>query len=280
MQVRIIFPCFLMVVVMLIFANVAKADSAAKLFEQGKKALADSDFETALSSFAGAAKADKSNKEYAAQYMMTRRIVQLRQQMKSQRDPKRWQYMAEALRAFYVSEEMYLEALALDQEVYEKLQTADAAVNYAETLLAMAENAEAAKVLRSLKAHATPASEALLGVALARDGKLADAKRIAKRFELPEDATPGTKYSAARLFAAVGDTEAACDQLAKCFEAIAPSRLDGFRSHAKICPDFAKMTKTASFAKALATQSKVAESKCSGASKCAGCPMRGNCEKK
>jgi len=114
---------------------------------------------------------------------------------------------------------------------------------------------------------------------LVRDGNVDRAKVIARRVSLHENACPGMAYSAARLYAATGDADKAMRALSQCFESIPPSRLDGFKAHAKVCPDFARLASTGEFAKVLQTKSKVAESKCSGGSKCAGCPMRGKCNK-
>jgi len=67
--------------------------------------------------------------------------------------------------------------------------------------------------------------------------------------------------------------------LARCFESLPPSRAANYQEHARACPDFAGLAASEGFAKALATQSKVQESACSGGSGCANCPMRGKCGK-
>ena len=81
----------------------------------------------------------------------------------------------------------------------------------------------------------------------------------------------------ARLHAAVRSNEEALKLLTRCFESLAPSRLPGFKDHAKKTPEFATFISTAAFQQVLLTESKIAESKCSGGSRCATCPMRGNC---
>ena len=270
----------LLIGALLIFPAMARGESAAKVFANGKALLAEGDFNGALGAFATAARADQSNREYVTQYTMVRRIIQLRKQLKTETDPKRRQYTADALRSFYVREKIYPEALALDRKVYAKRKDAPSAVRLAETLLAMNQNAEAAEALSQIDpGKATPATRTLLGVALAREGKIDRAKVIARSISLPKDAGPGRAYSAARLYAATGDTDKALRSLTRCFESIPPSLLDGFKAHAKLCPDFADLASTDAFAKVLQTKSKVAESKCSGGSKCAGCPMRAKCSK-
>jgi thioredoxin-like negative regulator of GroEL len=211
-------------------------------------------------------------------YAMVRQILTLRQRLDQERDNARWEYMARALHSFYAANGLYVEALALDKKMHDRLRTAASAVMVAETQLAMDRNAEASEVLAALEPQKhTPASRAIHGIALARQGKTDEARTIAETIAPPRDATAGTLYAVARLEAAVGDTQDAADLLTRCFESVPPSRLDVFKNHARQNPEFAAMVSAASFARALETKSKVPESKCSGGSRCAGCPMRGNC---
>jgi hypothetical protein len=147
----------------------------------------------------------------------------------------------------------------------------------AETQLALDQNAAAVKTLSLEPREATEMTQALLGIALARSGKAESAKQIAEKLLLPADAGPIVTYAAARLHAATGNPAKAVGLLTACFEAVAPSQLEGFKSHAKQCPEFAVIASNSDFARALETKSKVPESKCSGGSSCAGCPMSGKC---
>ena len=81
------------------------------------------------------------------------------------------------------------------------------------------------------------------------------------------------------MHAVVGNHDEALRLLGRCFEAVTPSRLAGFKTHAAQSPEFAALASSGGFAKVLQTKSKVAESKCSGGSSCAGCPMRSKCPK-
>jgi thioredoxin-like negative regulator of GroEL len=186
--------------------------------------------------------------------------------------------MARGLRAFYASEGIHPELLKLDQELHLRLASAESAAMLAETQLAMSQDADAIATLTGLESSkATDKTQALLGIALARGGQTDRAKQIAEGLRLPDDATPSLKYAAARLYASIGDTTKATAMLKACFESTLPSQLDGFKSHAKACPEFAAMASSAAFAGVLETQSKMPESKCSGGSSCAGCPMKGKC---
>jgi tetratricopeptide (TPR) repeat protein len=264
----------------LTIAGVARAETAAESFANGQKLLTKGDFDAALKAFGAAARADQKNQEYTQRYAITRRIVDLRGRLAVERDPQKWEYMARALRAFYVKERIYPEVLKLDEAMHKRLNTSESAAMLAETQLAMDRNADAVKTLSAVKPNeATEMTQLLLGIAQARSGKKDQASRIAEKIELPKDASPSVTYTAARLYAAVGNSPKAITLMKLCFEGTLPSLLDGFKAHARTCPDFAAMVATAEFASVLKTESTVPESKCSGGSSCAGCPMRGSCPK-
>lgn len=261
-------------------ATTAYAETAAESFAKGQKALTKGSFQAALDAYASAARADRENQEYAQRYAMVRRIVDLRKRLDSEKRQQQWEYTARALRAFYVNERLYPELLKLDEAIHAKLNSAQSAAFLAETQLAMDQNAAAVKTLAALgPAKTSPMAQLLLGIALARTGKVDDAKQLADNVKLPKDAGPTTVYTAARLCAATGDSAKAMTLLKTCFEGTLPSQLDGFKTHAKTCSEFAAVASTPEFAVVLKTASKMPESKCSGGSSCAGCPMRGKCPK-
>lgn len=257
-----------------------RGEAPAEVFARGKELLAKGDFQGALTAYAAAARADQGNRDYLRQYMLVRQVIEIRNRLEMEKDPRRWEYLARALHSYYVSQGLYDETVALDRRIHARLQSASSAVMLAETQLAMNQNAEAAETLSALESgKATPSTRALLGIALARDGKLGAARRIADTIALPQKAGPGMTYRVARLQAATGNSATALDLLARCFESVAPSRLDDFKLHSKKCPEFADLAASSDFARVLQTKSKVPESKCSGGSRCAGCPMRGKCGK-
>jgi hypothetical protein len=268
----------LLVVVVWAGASIAVAETALESFAAGESLLAKAQFPAALQSFAAAARADRNNQEYMQHYAMLRRIVDLRSRLKTEENLERWEAMAKAVRAFYVDERIYSELLLIDQDLHSRLATADTAAALAETQLAMSLTTDAVKTLSDLEqSKATAMTQSLLGIALVRGGKTDEAKQISKKLDLPEDAGPNLLYAAARLQAATGATTTALKLLKTCFEATLPSILDGFKSHAKNCPEFAALAASPEFVAVLTTKSKMPESKCSGGSSCAGCPMRGNC---
>ena len=56
----------------LLSATSARAESTAEVFARGKASLAEGDLQAALKSYAAAARADRSNREYLSQYMLLR----------------------------------------------------------------------------------------------------------------------------------------------------------------------------------------------------------------
>jgi len=254
------------------------AEKAEDVFRAGEARLASGDLQGALQQFAKAVRADQTNQDYRQHYAMVRQVLMMRDSLPKEKDAAQWEYMARALHTFYIGNGLYADALAIDQQMHAKLNPASSALLLAETQLAMNKPAEAAAVLGGLPAERHDSTtRAIHGLALARQGKMAEAKRVAQSVQLASDAGPGAIYAVARCNAAVGNLDPACRMRVRCFESSPPSRLEGFKQHAKTSPEFAALTSHAGFAAALQTGSKVAESQCSGGSSCATCPMRGKC---
>jgi tetratricopeptide (TPR) repeat protein len=277
MRVRFVLAA-VMGMVALSAAALARAETAAEWFAKGEALLAKGEFAAALQPFTAAARNDRSNPEYMQHYAMVRRVVDLREQLANEKNAQQWEYVARALHAFYVSERIYPEILKIDEQLHSRLSSAETAAMLADTQLAMSLDGQAVETLSSVKpAKATPMTQSLLGISLARTGKGDQAKQIAQNLSLSSGAGPNLLYAAARLHAATGDSAKSVALLTACFEATLPSVSDGFKSHAKECPEFAALATTPEFARALETKSKLTESKCSGGSSCAGCPMAGKC---
>ena len=104
---------------------------------------------------------------------------------------QQWEYMARALRAFYVNERIYPELLKLDQAIHERLNSAESAAMLAETQLAMDQNAAAVQTLSALEPGKTTAmAQLLLGIALVRSGKADQAKRYCGECQLAKGRRP------------------------------------------------------------------------------------------
>jgi len=268
----------LMTAVVLICPAISRGETAQQAFERGDQLVAQSDFREALQAHAAAVRADRSNQEYIQRFMLVRQIILLRANLDQERDFQRWYRTAKSLRSFYVSEGIYSEALLVDKRLHAKMNSASSAAQLAETQLAMGKNADAAQVLEALgPSKGTANTQALLCIALAKQGQTSEAREIAAGIAPSDSADTGTLYSLARMHAVVGNHDQALSTLTRCFEGVPPSRLDDFRSHASESPEFAALASTDGFAEALETKSKVVESQCSAGSSCSGCPMRGQC---
>ena len=258
----------------------ARADTAERAFARGNLLLSEGSFEEALQAYSAAVRGERTNQQYGQQFMLVRRVITLRENLDREKDAQRWLRIAQSLRSFYVSQEIYSEALSVDETIHARLNTALSAGQLAETQLAMGQDAEASRVLSALAPEkATTVTQALSAIALARQGQVDEARKIAEGTTPPDEAGPRMLYSLARMHAAVGDSDKALRMLTRCFEATAPSRLDSFKTHAKDCPEFAAQSSTEGFAAVLQSESRVAESRCSSGSSCDGCPMRGGCPK-
>jgi len=259
---------------------VARAETAAEAFAAGQALLAKADIDGALKAFTRAAQADRTNQEYMQNYAQLRQVVMLRKQLGTEQDAARWEYAARALHAFYVAHALHGETLALDRQIHARLNNASSAVMLAETQLSLGKDAEAVQTLSSIPAaEQTADTQSLRALALARQGNVADAKRLAADMQVGDNAGPGLLYRLARFNAAVGEDQQAVGYLTRCFESVSPSRIDSFKQHARQTPEFVSLSSSPAFATALKTESKVAESKCSGGSRCSSCPMRGQCNK-
>jgi tetratricopeptide (TPR) repeat protein len=259
-------------------AFAGSAEQAAKSFEQGNALLAKADFDGAIKAYAAAAKADPEKQEYRQQYAIVRRVMQMRDALTKEKNPAKWEQMAKALRGFYAGSSIYSEALAIDKQLHAKLNTPETAVMLAETQLAMSMNADAEKVLSGIdESKATPETRVMLGIALARQKKIDEAKAAAAKCTPKADAGPGFLYDLACLKALTGDSAGAVETITKAFENTPPSRLARMKSHAKEDKDLASVAGTDGFAKALKAESKVKESSCSGGSDCSKCPSKGGC---
>ena len=141
-------------------------------------------------------------------------------------------------------------------------------------------NADAEKLLSGLnEKKITAHSRVLLAVALARQGKVDQAKPVLEKCLLTKDdqANPTLLLDQARAKTLVGDSDAGLAALSRSFEMTRPSQLEAAKLYAKSCKDFAKIAEGPGFATALKTESKVKESACSGGASCGSCKSKSSC---
>jgi len=258
-------------------AQASDTDTAAARFAQGAAALQKGHFQAAMVDYAAAARAEPANEHYRQQHALLRRILQMRDQLEQETDSEKWEAGALALRSFYHDNGVSDELLALDRRAHARLNTADSAARLADTQLARGDNGAAVDLLGALdESRQSDRTRVLLGIALARTGRLEEAKVIAGKVN-PAGAGPGMLYDVARLRALIGNKEGAMVALTACFEQTRPGRLAAFKDLARADADLAGIVQHEGFAKVLATASKIKESSCSGGESCAKCPSRGKC---
>ena len=255
-------------------------EDAAKVYAEGEALLAKGDFSGAAEAFKTAARTDADTQDYRQQYAMLRRIVRMRQQIETESDLASWLGMAKALRTYYHAHKIYSEALPLDRKVHERRPDANSAAMLAETQLALGMYSETVETLGGLSTQdATPYTRVLLGLALARQGRMDEAKAMARQAGVKKDSGPRVFYQLACLRALIGDSKGALAALVQSFELTPPSQLDRAKADAGASKDFAALADTTGFAEALATHSPIKESSCSGGSSCGNCPKRASCGK-
>ena len=253
----------------------------ADLFAKGNALLKQGDLDGAYQAFASAAKADPRNKAYAAKARIVRRVKALRKFVDQNEPSPKWEKMVLSLHAFYLQNAVYREALSLDRMAHAKMKNALSTSLLAETLLETGRNKEALDVVNGLGEKDLDLQNRIYkGIALARLGRMDEARAVAAKIDLPADADMGVCYDLARLEALAGAHPKACRLLVRCFEHAPPSKLDMVKGFVRTCPDFKSLTGTEGFRTAMATASKVKVSKCSEGAGCATCPNRSGCSSK
>lgn len=261
------------------FANEGASEKSENPLAAGDALLKKGDFTGAYKSYTAAAKADPENRELAAKAMLVRRVMTLRKFVAEGQVSPQWEKMVVSLHAFYLSNGILEEALALDRVAHDKINNAMSASLLAETLLEMNRNEEALAHLRSLDRKLMDDQNTLyFGITLARLGKRDEAKKVAGKCPSPScEADPLILYDSARLKALMGEEEEAGRMLVRCFEAIPPSQLDMVKGFAMACPDFKSLKASGRMAAVLKTESKIEESSCSGGTSCGSCPNSQGC---
>jgi tetratricopeptide (TPR) repeat protein len=267
-------------------------EDAARAFTEGNRLLVSADFEGALRAFMRAAQDDPQMRDYPQQCALLRQVIQLRQALSQEQNPERWTAAARALRAFYCDRAVWSEAAAVDRQLHERSRSIESAALLGESLLELGRNAEADAVLSEALASGGPGATSsnpattsssggaalrarlLDGIALARLGKLEQARSRSREAALPGDPAPDLLYHAARLQTLTDEAAGARALLTRALQGTAPSRLEVLRWRIRSCPDFASQAQAPEFAAMMQTASQVAESACSRGPSCGACPSR------
>ena len=270
---------FLSLLVLLSFlavrANEEPLSKAAESHATGTALLQKGDFKGALGAFTKAAKAEPDNAAYSDQVRVLRRVMTLRKYVAENDLSPKWKKVALSLHVYYLRNKVYGEALSLGKMVHIRLQNAESASILAQTLLELDKNAEAVSMLRALdKKERTSQTQVCLGIALARQGKADEAKKIASNWPRPADADAGLLINYARFNVLLGKHPAALETLIACLEQASLKQQGRIRDLVEECKDFKPLMAHADFAKVMQTKSKVETSSCSEGTDCGSCPKR------
>jgi hypothetical protein len=260
-------------------APATPAEMARRAYAQGQARLAAADFEAALTAFKAAARADKENPEYRQQYALLRQVIRLEKRLPKEKNTERWLQGASALHNFYHAHGLYARCIPLDEKRYKRDPGAESAILLAETQLALGLNTRPAEILAQLpEDQQTPRTRALRGLALARDGRINEAKSLADDpRKIDAEAGPRHFYELARLLALIERPQDSLYALTQAIELTPPSQLEAFKDQVRGCTDLTALGKTNEFAEVMKLSSRVQESPCSGGTGCGKCPKRAKC---
>jgi thioredoxin-like negative regulator of GroEL len=276
-QRQILVTCTVISCLALSATALAGNPEAARAFADGQAALVKGDFAVALENYKAAAKADPDNKLYADEFALLRRVINVREQLKTETDAEAWQQMARALHGYYTQYKLTGEALVIAQALHAKAPTPQSMLCLAAAEIAAGKDTDAITLLAALPSdQQSPESQVLHGLALAHTGKLTEAKALATSLELPKDCGGQLCYDAARLYALTGDSSRALATLKCAFECTPAPMLDGLKADAKASPDLANVATAPEFAQVLETKSKMPAG-CGSAAGCGGCSKSKTC---
>lgn len=255
------------------------AEKAKSLFLKGQTQLAQGEFAAALETYEQAAAADPEDLNYQVSAAVLKRVIKLREMLPRLADTPKWSPAVKAVYSYCLENHAYAEALSQASALHAKQADGESAALVARVHLEQGDNEKAAGVLNALSAEQrTDESRTLLGIALARGGDAQAARAAAQDVQETDPPDPSLLYDRACFHGLLGDLDAAADCLTRAFENTPPSRLEVVKAKAQASGDLAKLREQPSFAKALNTESKVVESKCSSGASCAQCPSRTTCE--
>jgi tetratricopeptide (TPR) repeat protein len=272
---------FLLLSLGFVSAGFIFAGPAEDKYAEGTEMMKQGDFDTAMKSFAAAAKLDREQVKYREMYSLVRRIVKTRNVMETEANLAKWKQYAEGLRNFYYTYRLWDQAYELDKQLFAKESTDENRLLLVESMVAAGKNKEALAELDKLAQEKVDTEAKLYrAMALGSSGEKEAAAAIMKDIKIADDAPNGMRYYASRASMVIGDKEHAYEYLRKTLEAIPPSAIENFRVSVKTAPEFAQVAGSDEFAAVLSTESKISESSCSGGSDCGSCRLSTSCGSK
>jgi len=241
----------------------------------------DQNYQAAVTAYAQAARTHPTDAYYRDQFALMRSVAKLQAALAGEPVAEKWRVSAEAVRAYLYSRGFYQAALAVDQAAYERFKDLPSAARKLESLLLAGQDSQAQSFVQSLGQIAADAAPArwptLCAVALARSGKTAEALAAVADVKVNPQENLTSLFDLARVFKAAGKTDDAMYALRLFLEHTVPTEMATSQSMITLCADFKDLQGQEQFKTVLATQSKVAQSGCTGGSNCSTCALKGKC---
>ena len=247
-----------------------------------------SDFNSALKLYAGAARQNSDNPYFKDQYSILRRVIKMKSALDKAADKndkpnekvlERLSSYYQAVRAYYYSKGFYSESMKLDEMAMKLVPGQQQTLNYLESVVVVNPD-DASDTVSSICADsADEASEYELFNLLmkSRNAGSSDLTSEIDKITVDPEANPAGFVYLACIYKNAGDETKAYEMVQKALEHTVPSEINGTRILASSMKEFKDDVNSDKFAAVLKTESKVAQSGCTGGSSCGSCSLKGKC---
>lgn len=258
-------------------------DPKAQAVEKQVRQLIDKnqDYKAAVLAYAKAARANPTEQHYRNQFALARSVAKMEAAMAKEPVAAKWKGYAEAVRTYLYGKGCYQAALAVDQAAWEKFKNAATGVLKIETLLLIGQEAQAKEVAATVtkaEPETVPARwQTLQPVLLAHTNQVDQALAAVADITIDPKQDPTCLFDLARIYKAANKTDEALGTLRLFLEHTIPTEMATSRNMIALCADFQDLKDQDAFKTVLATESKIAQSDCTGGSSCSSCSLRGKC---
>lgn len=241
----------------------------------------DGNYQAAITAYAQAARANATVPYYRDQFALLRSVSKMQAALAKEPLAEKWKAYAEAVRVYHYNKGFYQAALAVDDAAYTKFKDPASAVHKIETLLMIGQDAQAQPLVASLSqasGDAVPARwQTLSQVVLAHTGQADKALASMANLKIDPKVNSAGLFDVARVYKAAAKTDEALSCLRMFLEHTVPTEMATSRNMITLCADFQDLQNQDAFKAVLATQSKVAQSGCTGGSSCSSCALKDKC---
>ena len=239
-------------------------------------------YKDAIMAYAKAARANPTETYYRTQFALLRSVFNMQNAMAKESVLEKWAGYAEAIRAYHYSKGFYKSALTVDKATHAKINNAISGARTLETLLLNKEDdtvkAQITTLLQPTDAEDTPARlTTLRPVALAHLGQTDKAMAAVENITLNPKEDAFCLFDMARIYKAADKQEDVIKMLTLFLEHTVPTEMPTSKNMITLCADFQDMKDQEAFQKMLTTESKIAQSDCTGGSSCGSCSLKGKC---